>query len=63
MDLKADRAIFFQEIFDVSNLVGKDDKGRGVRLQFPKIVDEMSDKYITNKTAAELIAKYKTGKE
>jgi hypothetical protein len=23
----------------------------------------MSDKYITNKTAAELIAKYKTGKE
>ncbi len=50
MDLKADRAIFFQEIFDVSDLVGKDDKGRKIRLEFPKIVDEMSDKYIKEKT-------------
>ena len=49
MDRKKDRAIFFQEIFEVSNLVGKDDKGRKIRLQFPKIVDEMSDKYIKEK--------------
>ena len=49
MDRKKDRAIFFQEIFEVSNLVGKDDKGRKIRLQFPKIVDEMSDKYIEQK--------------
>ena len=38
-----------EEIFEVSNLVGKDDKGRKIRLQFPKIVDEMSDKYIKEK--------------
>jgi hypothetical protein len=50
MDLKDDRAIFFQEIFDVSQLVGKDDKGRDVRLEFPKIVDSMSEMYIDEKT-------------
>ena len=50
MDRKKDRAIFFQEIFEVSNLVGKDDKGRKIRLQFPKIVDKMSDEYIEQKT-------------
>ena len=50
MDLKDDRAIFFQEIFDVSDLVGKDDKGRDVRLEFPKIVDTMSEMYIDEKT-------------
>ena len=50
MDLKEDRAIFFQEVLTQSKLVGSDEKGRAIRLQFPKIVDEMSDKYIKEKT-------------
>ena len=70
MDRKQDRAIFFNEVLNQSDLVGKDDKGRKIRLEFPKIVDEMSDKYIKEKTkkfkkdqekinAKDLINKYK----
>jgi len=63
MDNKEERAIFFQQVLEKSKLVGGSERGQAIRLEFPSIVDEMSDKYITNKTAAELIARYKTGKK
>ena len=50
MDNKQERGIFFQELLNVSKLAGGDDKGRAIRLLYPSLVDEMSDKYIKEKT-------------
>tara|TARA_R110000751_G_scaffold220954_2_gene323563 strand:- start:1748 stop:3076 length:1329 start_codon:yes stop_codon:yes gene_type:complete len=50
MDVKEDRAIFFQEVLDGSNMVGNDDKGRKIRMEFPKLVDSMSDQWLKEKS-------------
>ena len=50
MDVKEDRAIFFQEVLDGSNMVGNDDKGRKIRMEFSKLVDSMSDQWLKEKS-------------
>ena len=50
MDNKQERGIFFQELLNVSKLAGGDDKGRAIKLVYPSLVDNMSDKYIKEKT-------------